>query len=207
MKTKIIFLFAITATFLIPNDALSFKQRLDHKGEQRTIELAREFYDVSKEYEIPLEILVGIAYNESNSRVYAIGDAGYAFSLTQIRCATDGRRFSWMPFLRKKGVNIKKCSDLLDSEISLKSTAIILRHHHKREKNWDKAVKAFHLGFNWRSDRPRTNHYLKRVKYFGKQLEEKVRLRAKVFYVIAEIDHWLDQRFTKIKKLYNFHFA
>lgn len=193
----------IMIPILTPDIADSYRSRLDDKGTQRAIQISDKFYKVSKDYDIPLELLIGISYNESNVRAYAVGDYGYAFSLTQIRCATDGRRFSWMPFLNKNGVKIKKCSDLLNVDTSLKATAIILRHHYSREKSWGKAVKAFHLGSNWRADRPRVRHYLKRVKYFGSQLKEQVMEHARSRIFIGKINNWLEKNLKKIYKVYH----
>lgn len=175
---KYVIFFAI---FLFGDPVAAYKSRLDERGLKRMGAHAADIYEISQEHRIPMWVLAGIAYNESNGKHDVIGDAGYAYSLMQIRCATDGRRFSWIPFLRKKGISLRGCSDLMNPYVNLYSAAVILNYHYERVKNWKKAIMSYHLGYRWYKQRRRALSYFRRVKYFGESLD--IKLRAEYYYV------------------------
>lgn len=161
--------------------AHAYKSRLDDAGIKRMARHASSIKEVAEEHRIPLWVLVGIAYNESNGRHDVVGDAGYAFSLMQIRCSTDGRRFSWLPFLRENGVYLASCDDLMNPYVNLYSAAVILNYHYKRVKNWKRAIMSYHLGYRWYKQKKRAYSYYRRVKYFGEALD--IKLQAEYYYV------------------------
>lgn len=147
--------------------AYAFEHRLNQDGIQRIFQYGRLFEYYSHKYNIPLHILFGIAYNESNGHAHVIGDAGYAFSLNQIRCSEDGKRFSWLPYLKKRGLKLRRCKDLLDPETNIKAACEILIYHYEKYNNWQDTVKAYHLGYRWKYHPRRVNRYYKKVTWFG----------------------------------------
>lgn len=174
-------LLAVVLLINLPTQVQAYRTRLDDTGIKRMAKHVDSIKEIAEEHQVPLWILAGIAYNESNGRHDVIGDAGYAFSLMQIRCSTDGRRFSWLPFLRENGVYLTDCHDLMNPYVNLYSAAVILNYHYRRVKNWKKAIMSYHLGYRWYKQKKRAYSYYRRVKYFGEALD--IKLRAEYYYV------------------------
>lgn len=94
--------------------------------------LSASFINASRKYNIPLELLIGLATVESSFKYDAVSEKN-AIGIMQIEPKT------WTKILIDK--NIITCrQDLFNPTKNISSGAYILKHYHKQEKKQDKEI-------------------------------------------------------------------
>lgn len=100
------------------------KSRLNESALDRAGELHLTVKEFSKKYKVPPWLIYGVIMNESNI-TSVISDHNYG--LGQVRCKKSG--WSWLTYLKTKGLKVNKCKDLLNRRTNIEATAIILRYN------------------------------------------------------------------------------
>ena len=147
-------------------------KRLDNKAIKRAMKHQGLFERASKKHNIPTYILYGVAMNESTMIQRAQSGKG-DFGLMQIRCRTDA--WSWLPWLKKNGLKIKRCTDLYRPHINIEAGAMILSHLQDfyNTKEWLLILTGYKCGSRWiKSKKPMAKDYHHKVLYFGTVLEK-----------------------------------
>jgi len=157
----------------MPPSGFSWEHRLDNDGYERVSELLPSIVASSNEAGVPVWLLVGLIYNESNARSRVIGDNGRAFGLGQIHCGSGG--FSWFNFLGEHGYT--RCRDLLMAKKNIVAISIILIYLKSKMRNPDDyllLVTYYHKGENYkRLGKKKSRGYYERVKWFGRKILER----------------------------------
>lgn len=138
--------------------------RYDHRMEPSSFDRIESIYEpvrqASDETDVPIDLIVGVIYNESNAHSHVIGDNGRSYGLGQIRCAI------WKDWLRNR-TNLRTCRDLLDPRDNAKAIGEILTYLKDQSGTWSNALEAYHTG-TYRDGERFDEAYKRRVRFFGR---------------------------------------
>lgn len=131
----------------------------------------------SKKHDVPKWVLIGIAVQESNITPSAKSST-HDWGVMQIHC--NKRGWSWLPYLKKRGLKLKKCKDLLDPKKNIEAGAIIVRYlmyFGGEKRGFVDTMTLYNCGPRCKTPRKK---YAAKVKFYGqKSQKEKVKWRAR----------------------------
>jgi len=109
---------------------VKFMLSVNHKlSKDEAIMIAKTFIRVSKQENVPLQLLLAIAYQESHFKPYIINKYE-CVGLMQIN------RKVWVPDL--------PTSFLINPVHNIEIGAAILRHYYEKTGNWEEAIKSYY---------------------------------------------------------------